>query len=78
MYIPSIGGEDIPPVPISSIDVTRRARTRVGNADETAIGDVWCGGDVGARELSALWVGETVFASFSYHRRVLKLFACAS
>lgn len=41
MYVPTVDGEDLPPVPISSIDVTRRTGTNLDNACQADIGDVW-------------------------------------
>lgn len=61
LYIPSADGEDIPPVAITAIDVTRRTRTNLENADEKDIENLWCGDESDVRGLSDFWTGETVF-----------------
>lgn len=65
MSVPTLEEEDVPPlVPITAIDVTRRARTHLESADEKDIDDAWCGDEDDVRELSDCWVGETVFGKF--------------
>lgn len=48
-------GDDPPPIPSSSIDVTRCTRASLENADDCAVDDVWSGAAVDRRALSDLW-----------------------
>lgn len=57
MYIPIADGDDVPLFPMAAIDVMRRTRTNLENADEKYIDDVWCG----VREHSDFWAGGAVF-----------------
>lgn len=70
MHVPSIDGQDIPPAPMSSIDATRCTRTKLDRADETEMGEIWCGDDVGARDISDVCAGETVFGKLLLPPRV--------
>lgn len=61
MCVPIVDGEDVPSIPRSAIDVSRRTRTNLEKADETEFGDIWYDDDTHTRELSDVWVGQTVF-----------------
>lgn len=61
LCVPNVNTDDAPPVPITAIEVTCRARTNSENADEKEIDDIWCGGGNDTQRLSDFWAGETVF-----------------
>lgn len=54
-----------------AIDVTRRTKTNLENADESEIDDFWCDDEHDARELSDFWVvfGRRVTKSYGGDRR---------
>lgn len=41
MYVPSMDGLDLPPIPISSTDTTPCTNTNLDNVDEATIDDIW-------------------------------------